>query len=202
MVTQALAVKYLDDVTALVLANVNHAQTEQSKAGLLSRASAAREHGMAGIVESSMQRWFTGPFIARGAGAPVRASLANASLDAWCDGYGAMANIDTAPKLRGITAPVLCLAGELDQSMPPAAVKAMADARTLRAVRRRAWLPRTCSRDRRDARGRRKERDAPGCVTESVARRISVEFGHEKRLRLGRRPRWNSWSRGRCRVRG
>ncbi len=129
MVTQALAVKYPQDVTALVVSNINHQQTEQSKAGLLSRATAAKEHGMAGIVESSMQRWFTAPFIARGADAPVRAQLGNhANLDAWCDGYTAMANIDSAPKLKNITVPVLCLAGELDQSMPPAAVKAMADA--------------------------------------------------------------------------
>ena len=38
-----------------------------------------------------------------------------------------MANIDSAPKLKNIIVPVLCLAGEADNSMPPAAVKAMAD---------------------------------------------------------------------------
>ncbi len=129
MITQALAVKYPEDVTALVVSNINHQQTEQSKAGLMSRVTAAKDNGMAGIVESSMQRWFTAPFIARGADAPVRTRLANdANLDAWCDGYHAMANIDSAPKLKNIVVPVLCLAGELDKSMPPAAVKAMADA--------------------------------------------------------------------------
>jgi 3-oxoadipate enol-lactonase len=59
----------------------------------------------------------------------VRARLANdANLNAWCDGYSAMANIDSAPKLKHITVPVLCLAGEVDKSMPPASVKAMSDA--------------------------------------------------------------------------
>ncbi|MEI9942205.1 MAG: alpha/beta hydrolase [Pseudomonadota bacterium] len=127
MVTQALAVKYPEDVTALVISNINHQQNEQSRAGLMSRATAAREVGMAGIVDSSMPRWFTDSFIARGGDLPVRTSLASSNLNAWCDGYTAMANIDSAPKLKSITVPVLCLTGEVDRSMPPPAVKAMAD---------------------------------------------------------------------------
>ncbi len=129
MVAQALAGNYPQDTTALVFANINHQQTEQSKAGMLSRVSAARELGMAGIVDDTMPRWFTDAFIARGGDAPVRRGLANPdNLDPWCDGYRAMANTDLAPKLEHITAPVLCLAGGVDRSMPPAAVKAMADA--------------------------------------------------------------------------
>ena len=46
----------------------------------------------------------------------------------WCDAFTAMARVDTAPKLKCIKVPVLCLAGEVDKSTPPAVVKAMADA--------------------------------------------------------------------------
>ena len=35
--------------------------------------------------------------------------------------------IDTAPRLREITAPTLCLVGEFDKSTPPPIVKAIAD---------------------------------------------------------------------------
>src|SRR3954470_11510938 len=76
LITQALAVKYPQDTRGLVIANVNHQRTEQSHAALMARAHEARNNGMAAVIESSMQRWFTGPFIARGADAPVRARLA------------------------------------------------------------------------------------------------------------------------------
>jgi len=39
-----------------------------------------------------------------------------------------MANVDTAPKLKSLPMPVLCLAGGDDRSTPPPVVKAMADA--------------------------------------------------------------------------
>jgi 3-oxoadipate enol-lactonase len=39
-----------------------------------------------------------------------------------------MANVDTAPKLKSLSMPVLCLAGRDDRSTPPPVVKAMADA--------------------------------------------------------------------------
>jgi 3-oxoadipate enol-lactonase len=128
LITQALAVKYPQDTRALVIANVNHQRTEQSHAALMARADEARNNGMAAVVESSMQRWFTDPFIARGADAPVRARLASDDVRGWHDAYSAMANVDHAPRLKGITVPTLCIAGEADKSTPPPVVKAMADA--------------------------------------------------------------------------
>src|SRR6185295_3896410 len=50
MVTQALAVKYPQNVRALVLANINHQQTEQSFAALMGRADDAERLGMAAIL--------------------------------------------------------------------------------------------------------------------------------------------------------
>jgi 3-oxoadipate enol-lactonase len=128
LITQALAVKYPQDTRALVIANVNHQRTGQSHAALMARADEARNNGMAAVVKSSMQRWFTDPFIARGADAPVRARLASDDVRGWCDAYSAMANVDHAPRLKGITVPTLCIAGEIDKSTPPPIVKAMADA--------------------------------------------------------------------------
>ena len=130
MVTQALAVSYPQDVRALVLANINHRQTPESRAALLSRAADARRDGMAGIVNATMRRWFTDPFIARGGDAAVRARLASDDVRGWADAFTAMANVDTAAKLKEIKVPTLCLAGEVDKSTPPPAVKAMADAIT------------------------------------------------------------------------
>jgi 3-oxoadipate enol-lactonase len=128
LVTQALAVKYPQDTRALVLANINHRQTEESFAALTARGADARRDGMAPILDATMERWFNAPFRARGGDAAVRARLLANDIRGWSDAFTAMANVDTAPKLAGIKVPVLCIAGEVDKSTPPAVVRAMADA--------------------------------------------------------------------------
>ena len=62
LVTQALAVKYPQDVQAAVIANVNHQQTKESFAALMGRAEVARRGGMAPILDVTMERWFNAPF--------------------------------------------------------------------------------------------------------------------------------------------
>jgi 3-oxoadipate enol-lactonase len=128
MVTQALAVNYPQDTRAIVIASCAHEQNAESKAALLSRATDAQRDGMANIVDATMQRWFTDPFIARGGDAAVRERLRTDDVRGWSDAFHAMANIDTAPRLEGIKVPTLCLAGEVDKSTPPPIVKAIADA--------------------------------------------------------------------------
>jgi len=128
MIAQALAVTYPQDVRAAVFANINHQQTKESFAALMGRVEDARRGGMAPILDVTMERWFTTPFIARNGDAAVRQRLASDDVRAWCDAFTAMANVDTAPKLKSLQVPVLCLAGEVDKSTPPPIVKAMADA--------------------------------------------------------------------------
>ena len=128
LVTQALAVKYPQDTRALVIANVNHAQTKESFAALMGRVTDAQSLGMAAIMDVTMERWFNEPFRATGGDAPVRARLLANDIRVWCDAFTAMAHVDTAPRLAGIKVPTLCLAGEVDKSTPPPVVKAMADA--------------------------------------------------------------------------
>jgi len=128
MVTQALAVNYPQDTRAIVIASCAHAQSAESKAALLSRATDAQQHGMANIVDVTMRRWFTDPFIARGGDTAVRARLRTDDVRAWCDAFTAMANIDSGPRLKDIKVPALCLAGEVDKSTAPPVVKAIADA--------------------------------------------------------------------------
>src|SRR2546423_994570 len=47
MIAQALAVKYPQDTRALVFANINHEQTKESFAALMSRAAGAQQDGLA-----------------------------------------------------------------------------------------------------------------------------------------------------------
>jgi 3-oxoadipate enol-lactonase len=127
MVTQALAVKYPQDVRALVIASCAHAQTPDSAKALALRATDAQRDGMTAILDVTMRRWFTDPFIARGADAAVRQRLRTDDVRAWSDAFNAMANIDTAPRLKAIKVPTLCLVGEIDKSTPPPVVRAIAD---------------------------------------------------------------------------
>jgi pimeloyl-ACP methyl ester carboxylesterase len=119
MIAQALAVTYPQDVRAAVFANINHQQTKESYAALMGRADAARREGMAAILDVTMERWFNEPFRRRGGDAPMRARLLSNDIRAWCDAFAAMANVETAPKLKSLAMPVLCLAGEADRSTPP-----------------------------------------------------------------------------------
>jgi 3-oxoadipate enol-lactonase len=128
LVAQALAVTYPQDVRAAVFANINHRQTKESYAALMGRSDDARRDGMAPILDVTMERWFNEPFRRQGGDAPVRARLLANDIRTWCDAFTAMANVDTAPKLKSLSMPVLCLAGGDDRSTPPPVVKAMADA--------------------------------------------------------------------------
>ena len=128
LVAQALAVTYPQDVQVAVFANINHQQTKESYAALIGRADDARRNGMAPILDVTMERWFNEPFRRKGGDAPVRARLLANDIRTWCDAFTAMANVDTAPKLKSLPMPVLCLAGGDDRSTPPPVVKAMADA--------------------------------------------------------------------------
>ena len=128
MVTQALAVKYPHDTRALMIASCAHEQTPESRNALLSRGASAKRDGFAKILDETMQRWFTDGFIADGGDAAVRRRLLANDVRGWVDAFNAMARIDTAPRLKDIRAPTLCLVGDADKSTPPPVVKAIADA--------------------------------------------------------------------------
>ena len=155
MVTQALAVKYPQDTRALMIASCAHAQTPESRDALLSRAASARRDGFAKILDETMQRWFTDGFIARGGDAAVRRRLLDDDVDAWVNAFDAMAAIDTAPRLKNIKVPTLCLVGDADKSTPPPVVKAIADAIPGARFAVHSRAARTCRSSRSRSRSRR-----------------------------------------------
>lgn len=86
------------------------------------RARTVRAQGTAAVVEATLGRWFTPGFAEREPGA-VRAIR---DLFIACDaaGYavccGAIGRMDLRPRLSGLTAPTLVIAGRDDPSTPPA----------------------------------------------------------------------------------
>lgn len=130
MVTQALAVKYPQDLRAIVIASCPSVQTPESAKIVTQRGTDAKRDGIVSILDVTMRRWFNDAFVDAGGDAAVRARLLSTDVRGWADAWTAMAAIDTAPRLREIAVPALCLVGELDKSSPPPIVQRIADAIT------------------------------------------------------------------------
>ena len=128
MVTQALAVKYPQDARALVIASCPAAQTPESAKVVAQRGVDARRDGIGSILDVTMRRWFNDAFVDAGGDAATRRRLLSTDVRGWADAWTAMAGISTAPRLKEIKVPTLCLVGENDKSTPPPIVKAIADA--------------------------------------------------------------------------
>jgi 3-oxoadipate enol-lactonase len=127
MVAQALAVKHPPDVRALVISSCTSAQTPESAKAVAARGTDAERDGIASLLDVTMQRWLNDAFRLRGGDTATRARLLSTDVRGWADAWRAMATIDTAPRLREIRAPTLCLVGELDKSTPPPIVRQIAD---------------------------------------------------------------------------
>ena len=128
MVAQTFALKYPDDVSALVPCACPSTLQREARDLARSRGDDASKQGMAAVLEATLDRWFTPQFRASGKAAAAQARLLSDNVENWAQAWYAMAAIDTLPRLHAIRAPTLCIAGELDKSSPPVVVKTIADA--------------------------------------------------------------------------
>jgi 3-oxoadipate enol-lactonase len=127
MVAQALAVKYPADARALIIASCPPSHTPETAAMVKKRGADALRDGIGSILDVTMRRWFNDAFVDAGGDKAVRERLLTTDVRGWADAWNAMGTIATAPRLREIKVPVMCLVGELDKSSPPPVLKGMAD---------------------------------------------------------------------------
>lgn len=127
MVAQAFALDYPETVTQLVVAACPSTLPDEARTALAARGRAGAEHGMASLVEGTLERWFTPGFIEKGGALAVRDRLLRTDSGAWDSAWQAISRIDTRPRLGEIAVPTLCIAGELDPASPPAALAAIAE---------------------------------------------------------------------------
>ena len=85
------------------------------------RISKVRQEGMASIIETVLDRWFTADFIAH---APaqverVRRMLASTAVEGYVANCAAVRDMDQRADLSKISAPTLVIAGRHDKSTPP-----------------------------------------------------------------------------------
>jgi 3-oxoadipate enol-lactonase len=127
MLAQVMALNYPADVNALVVSACPSTLTDEGRVVVAERGAEAQRDGMAAVVETTLERWFSEPFRQRGADRQVRQRLLSADVEGWAQAWRAMASIHTAPELASIRVPTLCLAGEYDLSSPPRVVNAIAN---------------------------------------------------------------------------
>lgn len=128
MVAQELALKYPQDVSALVICASRASLPAPARDIAHARGDDARKRGMGDVLAATLDRWFTPAFRASGKEDATKARLLSDNVEGWAQAWYAMAAVDTLPRLGSVRAPALCLAGELDKSSPPEAVKEMAAA--------------------------------------------------------------------------
>lgn len=95
------------------------------------RIAAVEAEGMAAVVESTIERWFTGPF-RNGPGKPVcdrvRTMIRETAPEGFIGCSRALQTLDYAGRLGEIACPALFMAGASDRSCPPQVARMMHDA--------------------------------------------------------------------------
>jgi 3-oxoadipate enol-lactonase len=96
---------------------------------LLARAADAEQCGIAAAIPGTMTRWFIPAEIeAQIEGVRyVRERLQADRVENWAAAWRALSEMDAVGKLSGVAAPATVIAGELDPTTPPAALRAIAD---------------------------------------------------------------------------
>lgn len=95
-----------------------------------SRIKAVRANGMAGLVQPTLERWFSKDFRERDAAtvAKVSAMLATTPPLGYAGCCAAIRDMDQREPIRAIANPVLVIIGKVDPATPPAAGNLIADA--------------------------------------------------------------------------
>lgn len=121
MIGMALALAASQRLLSLALCNTMSELPEGADALWTERIAGVRAGGMAGLVEATVGRWFTAPYIARDAGfEPVRAMIGATPAEGYMGCCRAILGLDFGARLSAIQAPTLIVAGAEDQATPVA----------------------------------------------------------------------------------
>lgn len=128
MIAMQLALARPDLVGALLLGACPPRMPAEAREAILDRGRAAESGGMAAVVETTVERWFSPGATHRPIANRVRERLGANAPSNWAAAWEAVAEHDALPRLGQINVPTLVIAGEKDASVPLAAKKALADA--------------------------------------------------------------------------
>jgi len=129
MIAQSFALTYPKLVHSLVLIGTASTFEEQERRTARERAANARRHGMAGIVQPTLERWFMdNTFVER----PDIIDRVTKSMMAdkpfiYAAMWDMIAEMDFVFRLNEITCPTLIMTGEKDPICPPSAARVIHD---------------------------------------------------------------------------
>jgi 3-oxoadipate enol-lactonase len=120
MIGQTLALKAPGSFTKMVLADTTHTQPPEALQQWQERIAIAKTKGMAGLVDGTMQRWFTEPY--RKKNSPEFRAIRDLVLKTPVAGFlgcaEAIKKLNTTARLGDIKLPVLAITGEQDGAAP------------------------------------------------------------------------------------
>ena len=118
MIGQTLALRGKGPFERMVLADTTHAQPPEALKQWEDRIRIAESKGMAGLLDSTMERWFTPPFRS----SPAARQIADLILATPVAGYigcgRAIMGLNTTARLKEIRLPVLAITGNDDGAAP------------------------------------------------------------------------------------
>ncbi len=127
MIGQTFALKYPGVFQSLVLADTTSRRPPNAEQMWGERVTMARAQGMAGVLDSTLARWFTEPY--RNTHKDVMARISEQILSTPVEGFAgacaAIAKINTLDQLKKIQCPVFIIVGEEDHGTPPDMARAI-----------------------------------------------------------------------------
>lgn len=128
MIAQNVALARPDLVSGLVLAGCPGRMPAEARPVILKRGADAETGGMEAVVATTLERWFTQPFMSTEVVANVRRRLLANKPSNWAAAWEAAAQHDALPRLGALDMPALVIAGENDLATPLDAKRALAAA--------------------------------------------------------------------------
>jgi 3-oxoadipate enol-lactonase len=129
MIAQHLALRHPRRVSSLLLACTG---PSGDAARMRARAAETEEKGMEGVLEATLERWFTPEALSREPEHPgvayARRTLLALDPGSFADGWRAIGTHDVLDRLGEIDAPTTCLAGSADPAAPPERMRSLAEA--------------------------------------------------------------------------
>ena len=127
MIGQCLALNYADRLQSLILCDTAAIIPEEAKVLWPERTNIARDKGMQGLVEASMERWFTPSFRSQNSQmlARIREQFVATPVEGYIGCSEAIQKLSYLDQLAEIKIPTLIIVGEDDPGTPVAAAQAI-----------------------------------------------------------------------------
>ncbi len=127
MIGQTFALKYRGIFQSLVLADTTSRRPPNAEQMWGERVAIARAKGMAGVLDSTLARWFTEPYrnTRKDAMARIGAQILSTPVDGFSGACIAISKVNTLDRLKEIQCPVFIIVGEEDHGTPPEMARAI-----------------------------------------------------------------------------